>query len=301
MKRRIKKATVRFISLVPQGANKLPVIVKEDGYFEVGLLTKANEEKRELLALVYAPEFRDSQGDIASAEVVKEMAHSFQKGGGQLDIRHDGKPLERDKAFVAETFIVQKNDPRFDGFQDRDGNPVNSEGAWGVVIKIEDDSIWNLYKEGGWAGVSLAGTAQMETEKGEDSQTLMQFVKSLFNGEKKMTKELKKDLEDLKTSFQELAEVVKGLVAKKDEPKEKEEPKDELKDVSKDEEKEALKSELSELKEKLAKFEKASNQDPENAKGDTPEILGYELTKEEAAAVARARKVAEVINKKGQK
>ena len=77
MPRRFRKAKINFVSLVPLGANQMPTIFKEGAAgdnLEMSLLVKEAKtriEKGELLACVYAPEIRDSQGDIASAEVIR--------------------------------------------------------------------------------------------------------------------------------------------------------------------------------------------------------------------------------------
>lgn len=168
--RRIKKATIDFISLVPAGANRLPVIYKSDGFVDFDTVVKASDDAGELTAVVYAPEHRDSQGDIASAEVIRDMAHSFQKGGGQIDIRHDGKAVSKDRAYVAESYVVQKGDERFADLKDRDGRAVDAAGAWAVLIKIDDPELRRLYREGEWGGVSMAGRAEVvATEKSDDT------------------------------------------------------------------------------------------------------------------------------------
>ena len=150
--RRIKKARIQFVSLVPKGANGIATIYKDDGSFNFGLLVKdagsAFADKGELVAVVYAPERRDSQGDIASAEVIKEALYESARNGFDIDIRHDGKAVPRDKAFVAESFIVQKNDPRFTDMKDYSGTPVDPTGSWGVVLKIDDQELRKLYREG---------------------------------------------------------------------------------------------------------------------------------------------------------
>jgi len=185
MKRRLKKIRVQHISLVPRGANQLPVVFKEDNNtVEISTLIKNNlEEKGELLSVVYAPEMRDSQGDIASAQVIKEMAYEATRDGLNLDVRHDGKTLGKDKAFVAESFIVQKNDSRFDGMKDYSGNPVDVTGGWAIVVKVEDEGLKALYREGKWNGVSLAGPAEVEAEKEDDTVVasfLSRLTKALF-------------------------------------------------------------------------------------------------------------------------
>jgi len=175
MRRRIKRAKIKFISLVPRGANRLPTIFKEDGAFEVSLLAKGMDEQGELTAVVYAPELRDSQGDVASAAVIKDMLYDAAKNGVAIDMRHDGKAIPKDQAYVAESFLVQKGDPRFEGLTDYDGKVVDPTGAWGVVLKIDDPALRKLYREGAWEGVSMGGKAELEIEK-QDPEDLADAI-----------------------------------------------------------------------------------------------------------------------------
>jgi len=174
MGRRITKARAKFISLVPRGANQMPVLYKsEDATAAFDMLTKAGADfadKGELLAVVYAPESRDSQGDIASAEVIKDMAYNAMKDGFALDMKHNGVALTKDQAHTVESFIVQKNDPRFADFKDYSNKPVDVTGAWAVVIKIDDPNLRTLYKDGKWNGVSLLGPATVEVNKGDEPE-----------------------------------------------------------------------------------------------------------------------------------
>lgn len=183
--RRILRGEIKFISLCKRGANRLPVIYKEDGAFDCEMLMKAADdfmEKGELLAVVYAPEFRDSQGDIASATVVKDMMYAAAKNGESIDIRHDGKALDKNQVYVAERFLVQKGDARFADFKDYEGKTVDVTGAWATVLKIEDQKLRDHYKAGDWNGVSMGGTADLATEKTDDSivqKVVDAFAKSL--------------------------------------------------------------------------------------------------------------------------
>ncbi len=167
-KRRITSAKINFLSLCKRGANRMPVIYKEDGAFDYEMLTKADMEKGELLAVVYAPEFRDSQGDIASAEVIKDMMYAAAKSGEQVDIMHDGKALAKDAVYVAERFLVQKGDERFSDFKDYEGKSVDVTGAWATVLKIEDQNLRDQFSKGDWNGVSMGGRASVVAEKHED-------------------------------------------------------------------------------------------------------------------------------------
>lgn len=154
-KRRFKKGRIDFLSLCHTGANNLSVVYKSQDKTRVVL--KASEDKGEITALVYVPEVRDKQGEIASAPVIKDMAYGFAKNGQQIDILHNEEPVDVSRAFVAENFIVQKGDPRFQGWKDLDGNQIDPTGAWGVVIKVEDPALRALYRDGKWAGISMGG------------------------------------------------------------------------------------------------------------------------------------------------
>lgn len=185
--RRIKKAKIQFISLVPRGANRLPVIFKSDqgkDTFDFDLIFKASTdflEKGELYACVYAPELRDSQGDIASASVIKDMMHDAAKNGLNVDVRHNEQALKKDDAFIAESFEIQKGDERFAGMKTYDGKAVDVTGGWGVVIKIDSEDLRKQYREGKWNGVSMSGPAVMELEKEDQAQLVLEGLLKRLN------------------------------------------------------------------------------------------------------------------------
>lgn len=233
--RRILKAEITFISLVPRGANKMPVIYKSAdgqdlGSFGLETLVQKGSEEGELTAVVYAPESRDSQGDIASAAVIKQMAHSFQKSGGQIDIKHDGHPVDRDQAYVAESFLIAKGDARFADLKDYDNKPVDATGAWAVVIKVDDPDLRRLYREGGWDGVSMFGTASVQSEKSDDVAPtwFTKFLKAVGLGTPTPN-----TTEEIPVEKQELIDVLKAnndqLIAALKPEAPKDEPKDEPK------------------------------------------------------------------------
>ena len=82
-KRRLKKVDVSFISLVAKGANQKTIIYKSAEasdnplYSKTISIKKYDEEKGILYGLVYSPDEVDSQGDIASADVIETMAHDY--------------------------------------------------------------------------------------------------------------------------------------------------------------------------------------------------------------------------------
>ncbi len=166
--KRIQKARIQFLTLCPRGKNQMPVLYKADGTVEFATVTKASDDLGEITAIVYPVNRADSDEHVAAAPVIRDMAHNFQKEGGQIDIRHDGKVVEKDRAYVAESFIVQKGDPRFAEMKDYDGNQVDATDAWATVIKIDDPKLRQLYKDGEWNGISMQGTGLLTVEKSTD-------------------------------------------------------------------------------------------------------------------------------------
>ncbi len=283
--RKIKKAKITCVSLCP-GQDQMPVLFKEDGTVQFDALTKGDPARGEVTALVYVPERPDVDGDFASAEVIKEMAYEYQRDHRSLDLRHDGKVLKSEQAYVAENFIVQKNDPRFADLKDYDGNPVDATGAWGMVIKIEDEKLQKLYQEGEWNGVSMFGTAQVESSK-EDTGVLQKIwdaIKSMARTnqeEPDMDEKLRKELESLQEGLKAVTDVVQKMAKDREDEKAAAE-KAELEKAEKEkaEKDAALEKENKELKEKLSKLQKASNQDP-NGDGDEGDADIEGLSKEE--------------------
>lgn len=165
---RMLKLRAKFLSLVSQGANKMPVVYKaaKSGSQDITVraISKFNEEQGELLNVAYAPELIDYDGDSAAAPVIKEAAYEHMRSGALLDLQHDGLEIPKDKAFVAESFIVQKGDPRFQNWTDYDGNPVDVTDAWATVIKLDDPQLRQLAREGKIGGTSIGGTAVFEAE-----------------------------------------------------------------------------------------------------------------------------------------
>jgi hypothetical protein len=161
--KRIAKANITFLSLVPSGANRLGVLYKDGNspMVEFEGLCKADSEGK-VIAAVYVPGMIDNQGMFAGGDQVEQMAHTFMKNGAKLDVLHDQVELNRSAAFVAESFIIQKGDQRFADLKDKTGKLIDATGGWGTVIKLEDPVLKSLYESKEWRGVSLFGPAILE-------------------------------------------------------------------------------------------------------------------------------------------
>lgn len=192
MPRKIKRATIKFISLCRKGANNLKTLYKSaeegDGEFNVSFLAKEGiSEEGKVLGVVYAPNLVDLQGDYASTEVIAQMMETFAKDGEGIDIRHDEQTLSKDQAFVVESFTIQKDDPRFSGLKDYDGNPVDPAGGWGVVIKIDDEDLRQKYRDGEWEGLSMGGVAEFDSAKDSEIASIVKEVLAQLDKSKTST------------------------------------------------------------------------------------------------------------------
>lgn len=184
--REIIKARALIISLLPAGANKMLTVYKgdgADGRFETLALTKATEEG-ELLNVIYVPDTPDAHGDFMSKAAVKDMAHAAARDGVQIDIKHDGKVLDKKDVFVAEHFLINKGDTRFQNWKDVDGKDVDLEGAYATVIKINDEGLRARVKSGELAQVSFAGPATVKAVKSadDDDSLLTKLLKAIGLG-----------------------------------------------------------------------------------------------------------------------
>lgn len=215
--KKIKWANIDFISLCPRGKNRLKVLYKEDGHFEAGVSIKKAptfDKNGEIIAAIYIPDHMDMDGEFASeASAIKSMAYSHARNGSKLDLRHDEKPLTKDQAYMAESFIIQKGDPRFADLTDETGQKVDATGGWGGVIKLEDPSLKANYEFDGWEGVSLFGLAMIESMKSDEEKVvdrlLNQNKEKVRMDESKFLELLQKAMEPITGALEKLTEVKK--------------------------------------------------------------------------------------------
>lgn len=194
-RRRFKRIWVDFISLVDEGANRRTVIWKsvrnlpgKDPLDHTFPILKIDDDQRMVYGIVYAPDEVDTDGDVATAEVIKETAYRFMREKQEdlkgkpgedkrtIDKQHNAEP---DQGYVAESWIVRKNDALFP-------NDVN---AWAVGIKVEDEDTWQEIKKGKIRGLSMGGEALAEDlEKGKQEDVSMdtqKIVSGVVEGIKK--------------------------------------------------------------------------------------------------------------------
>ena len=106
---------------------------------------KFDIEKRLVYAEVYLPDVPDSHGHQMDRAEVEKMAHGFMLNmrNSQIDVNHDNN-VNYDCCMV-ESFIAQ------------DGDPLYAPGAWVGVVKVNNDEVWRMIKDGELTGFSFEG------------------------------------------------------------------------------------------------------------------------------------------------
>lgn len=113
---------------------------------------KFDMEKRLVYAEIYLPDVEDAHGHSMTRDEIEKMAHGFMKDRRttMIDVNHDNK-VDYDCALV-ESFIAQEGDPTY------------MPGAWVGVVKIENDEVWQMVKDGDITGFSFEGLGYLIEE-----------------------------------------------------------------------------------------------------------------------------------------
>lgn len=159
---KLKDLSVSFLSLVSKPATGKGLTLKAaDGKRPAAFdLVVKNDDMQRAFGIVYAPDQEDAHGDTADALTIRRAAAEFMREGRlkNIDTEHS---FTNQMAFVAETWLVKKNDQLF---------PDEPEGSWAVGIQINDPDLWAQLKSGELTGISLAGIARHEPEPDDPGQ-----------------------------------------------------------------------------------------------------------------------------------
>lgn len=147
----LQDINITHISLVKKGANGKTLIYKsagKPGNYTKSISIRKVDEEGVVYGVVYTPDVKDSQGDIATAQEIKKASYNFMKNKrtDNIDIEHSFDNVD---AFVAESWIVQKRDEHF----------PDDVGAWAVAIQLESEELKKMAKDGEIASLSMAGEA----------------------------------------------------------------------------------------------------------------------------------------------
>ena len=115
-------------------------------------ITKLDNEKRLVGGIVYEPDIVDAQGDSAGAGEIEKAAHKFLQDSRTLGLMHKEEAGPRAK--IVESYIAPCNLKM--------GTQNIAKGTWVMVVKVFDNDLWNMVKDGKITGFSMGGRAREE-------------------------------------------------------------------------------------------------------------------------------------------
>ena len=114
-------------------------------------------DERYVLGIVLEPEVVDAQGDIYSADEVRQAAHRFMEEFGGLGLMHRMRVNGQVK--VLESYLAPADFAV--------GETAVRKGTWLLAVRILSDELWAEVKDGGLTGFSIGGSARRVPEAEE--------------------------------------------------------------------------------------------------------------------------------------
>ena len=174
------KYGVNAISLVEEPAIEADFLALSKEVLE---LAKVDEEKRILLGAVLIPDkpiLRKKDDGTPyyiyfKKETIEETAHLYMLNGNNANTRQDhNKDIEN--VTIVETWLTSSSD------KSKDYGMVLPQGSWVVMMKVNDDALWNDYiKTGKLKGFSIEGyftskeNVEMSKEEVEDDDAKQKY------------------------------------------------------------------------------------------------------------------------------
>lgn len=106
-------------------------------------ISKINEEEQIVFGVVYSPYEVDTHGDMMLPDDIKLMAQRYMQLKDlkhSIDTNHDNVS---NGSYPVESFIARENDEDY------------PEGSWVLGVKITDDKVWSMVKNGELNGYSF--------------------------------------------------------------------------------------------------------------------------------------------------
>ena len=111
-----------------------------------------NEELKQVLYVVMAPDETDLHGDTTSPEEISKACHNFNLHCRQANLFH---LVQTDSFSIVESYIAPVDFVL--------NEKVVKAGTWLSNLQIHDDQLWELIKSGDITGVSINALASVET------------------------------------------------------------------------------------------------------------------------------------------
>lgn len=123
-------------------------------------IMKANKERRTVTGVVLEPDTVDAHKDTIPADVILDAAEDFLANINiktTMGLMHKNMkaPLE-----LVQSFVVPDQDITIN-------NVLVKKGSWVIVVRVNDDKIWQDVKDGKLTGFSIGGKAKVQSLKSQ--------------------------------------------------------------------------------------------------------------------------------------
>lgn len=120
-------------------------------------IAKAIDEEQTVSGVVLKPETTDAQGDIYSADVIREAAFNFLANYNKdTKLGHQHKDFKnwRGRFALVESYVAPHDFVL--------GDTIVTTGSWVMTVKVLDSKIWAMVKAGKITGFSIGGKARVQ-------------------------------------------------------------------------------------------------------------------------------------------
>jgi hypothetical protein len=125
--------------------------------------TEVLDEEMVSYEVVYEPFVKDAHGEWMSDKTIEKAADNFNKNLESGVVKSNLFHLKDTEAFTIEKSWVQKE---LDVQVVQTGEIIKA-GSWVVKIKYNDETLWNLKKQGVVGGVSIGAKGKVNPDTGE--------------------------------------------------------------------------------------------------------------------------------------
>lgn len=130
-------------------------VIKDEWLFKI---YKQVKSKQIVGGVVYEPEVVDTQGDITSADEIREAMYHFMEkyavDTSRIKVQHAGHTYQFP---ILETFQPEQNITR--------GGKTVKKGSWWMMVKVTNDAVWKDITDGRLNAFSMGGTATAAKNK----------------------------------------------------------------------------------------------------------------------------------------
>lgn len=134
------------------------------------------EDERYVLGVVLEPDVVDAQGDVYSADEVRQAAHRFMEEFGGLGLMHRFRV--NDQVKVLETYLAPA--------ELSIGEVHVHKGTWLLAVRVLSDELWEQVGDGRLTGFSIGGSARRVPENGDrepEAEVSVESKKHIVKGQ----------------------------------------------------------------------------------------------------------------------